>query len=558
MVRLIRRHDGVATRERAGPTALVRHATVSVIVPTRNEEQNIAALVQRATAALRRVDARSEIVFVDDSDDETPRAIRAQQGNDIPVRMVHRTRAQRRDGVPGAVLRGFTEARGSVLAVMDGDLQHPPEILPRLLAPVIRGDAQLAVATRYGKGGSIEGLEGRTRRVASAGARHIVHTLVRRTRPVSDPLSGFFVVERGVVDDVHLCADGAKIFLEILERGRWSRGHEVPYTFAPRRHGRSKSGGREAFRFASSLARFAAVPGSGVLRSSACRVVAAVGLLALFYWQTLRTLVGDWSPSDAATGSGLVPILAVPLFLRFARPNEREPATRDRVDHALGLTLLVVALFIWTFQRHADLALLSLPVFVAGVVVTLFGTTALWRLRIPLLFLLLAWPPALRAVAHAASGPLGDATRAVVRPIAAWVGDIVVGANGFTVANQTIRVAAGWNAAAVALVVAMIALVMSLIRLQGVSRRVAFVMFAATVAWLVNLGCVVFAIFAANLGAAAWARSAVGPSAVVFASVIALAVAVLALPHFTRGHVRPFRYRSDVACAPEAGFTLFR
>jgi glycosyltransferase involved in cell wall biosynthesis len=537
----------------------VWHATVSVIVPTRNEEQNIAAFVQRTTAALRHVDARSEIIFVDDSDDETPGAIRAQHGNGIPVRMVHRTRAQRRDGVPGAVLRGFAEARGSVLAVMDGDLQHPPEILPRLLAPVIRGDAQLAVATRYGTGGSIEGLEGRARRVASAGARRIVHTLVRRSRPVSDPLGGFFVVDRGVVDDVDLRSDGAKILLEILERGRWSRGHEVPYTFAARRHGQSKSGWREATRFAAYLARCAAVPGSRVLRSSMFRVVLAVSLLALFYWQTLGTLVGDWSPSEAATGSGIVPILALPLFLRFARPTEREPATRDRhVDHALGLSVLALALFIWTFQERADLALLSLPVLVAGVVVMLFGTTALWRLRIPLLFLLLAWPPALRAVADAVSGPLGDATRAVVRPIAAWIGDIVVGANGFTVANRTIRVAAGWNATAVALVVAMIALVMSLVRLQDVPRRVAFVMFAAAVAWLVNLGCVVFAIFAANLGATAWARSAVGASAVVFASVIALAVAVLALPHFARGHLRPVRFRSDVDCAPEAGFTLFR
>ena len=91
----------------------------------------------------------------------------------------------------------------------------------------------------------------------------------------------------------------------------------------------------------------------------------------------------------------------------------------------------------------------------------------------------------------------------------AWIGDIVVGANGFTVANQTIRVDAGWNAAAVALVVGMLALVMSLVRLQDVPRRVAFVVFAATIAWLVNLGFVVFAIFAANLGATASAHGAV-------------------------------------------------
>jgi Glycosyl transferase family 2/Transmembrane exosortase (Exosortase_EpsH) len=567
VVRLIRRHDGVAGREHAGPTVLVAHKSVSVIVPTRNEEQNVATLVQRTTAALHQVDVRSEIIFVDDSDDETPRAIRAEHGNDIPVRMVHRTRAQRRDGVPGAVLRGFTEARGSVLVVMDGDLQHPPEILPRLLAPVIRGDAQLAVATRYGRGGCIEGADGRTRRAVSAATRHIVHTLVRRSRPVSDPLGGFFVVERSVVDDVELRSDSSRILLEILERGRWSRGHEVPYTFGPRRHGRSKSTKRDALRFAAYLARVGTVPGSDVLRSSMFRVFLTVGLLALAYGHSLRTLVGGWSPSDAATASCIVPILAVPLFLRCARPTDRGSAIRDRhLDDGRVLTLLAVALFVlWTFQRHVDVAfgihrvdLLSLPCFLAGLVVMLFGTSALWRLRIPLLFLLLAWPPALNAVAHATSAPMGDATRAVVRPIAAWVGDIVVDVNGFTVATQTIRVAPGWNATAVALVVAIGALVVSLVQLQGVARRAAFIVYAATVAWLVNLGLVVCAIFAANVGATGVAQSAIGASAVVVASIVALGIAVLALPHFARGHLRPFGFRSEVACAPEARFTLFR
>ncbi len=566
MARLVRRHDGVTTREHAGPTVLVEQASVSVIVPTRNEAQNIEPLVQRTTAALQQIHARSEIVFVDDSDDETPRAIHAQQGNPIPVRIVHRTRAQRRDGAPGAVLRGFTEARGSVLAVMDGDLQHPPEILPRLLAPVIRGDAQLAVATRYGSGGSIEGLDGRTRRVLSAGARHIVHTLVRRSRPVSDPLGGFFVVERGVVDEVDLRSRGSKILLEILERGRWSRGHEVPYTFAPRRHGRSKSTAQDVVRFTAYLAKVGAVPGSRVLQSSIFRVFLAVGLVALAYGHSLRTLVGGWSPSDAATASCIVPILAVPLFLRFARPAEREPAIHDRhLDDARALTALAAALFLlWIFQRHVDVAfgvhrvdLLTLPCFVAGLVVMLFGTSALWRLRVPLLFLLLAWPPALRAVADAAT-PFGDATRAVVRPIAAWVGDILVGPYGFTVANHTIRVAPGWNATAVGLVVAITALVVSLVRLHGVARRVAFIVFATGVGWLVNLGCVVFAISAANLGATGVARGATGNAAVVVASVITLAVAVLALPHFTREHLRPVVFRSRTACTPEAGFTLFR
>jgi len=563
--RPIRRHDGVAVREHLGPTGLVAHVSVSLIVPTRNEAQHIAPLVQRAIAALRQVDARCEIVFVDDSDDETPRAIRAEQDHhDIPVRMVHRTRAQRRDGAPGAILEGFAEARGSVLAVMDGDLHHPPEILPRLLAPVLRGDAELAVATP--DAGGVRG--GSMRRVAATGARRVVHALVRRSRPVSDPLAGFFVVERSVVDDVDLRADRAEVLLEILAKGHWSRVHEVPYTCSPRRDGGSKPAPRDVIRFAAHLADVGEVPGGRVLRSSTSRIILAVGLLALAYGRTLLDFVGGWSPSDPATASCIVPILAVPLLLRFAQPTaHRSPLGRVRdLDDLRAFALLPLGvLALWAVLRYVHVAsgvdridLLSLPCFAVGVVLLLFGAAWCWRLRVPLLFLFLAWPPVLRSAAHAASTPLGGATRGVVRPIAAWIGDIVVGPNDFTVASRTIRVAPGWNATAVALVVAITAVVISLLKLRGVARRVAFVLSAAALGWLVNLGCAVFAVFAANVGAIGVARSAIGAPAGVFASVIALAFAVTAVPRFARGHLRSFRFRTDMVCAAEAEFPLFR
>lgn len=568
MSRSIRRHDGVAVREQLGPTSLVPHVSVSLIVPTRNEAQHIAPLVQRVTAALRRLDARCEIVFVDDSDDETPRAIRAEKDHDIPVRMVHRTRAQRRNGASGAILEGFAEARGSVLVVMDGDLHHPPEILPSLVSPVLRGDAELAVATRDAGGVRADGRGGSARRLAATGARRIVHALVRRSRPVSDPLAGFFVVERSVVDDVDLRADRSEVLLEILAKGHWSRVHEVPYTSSPRGDGGSKPAPRDVIRFAAHLADVGEVPGRRVLRSPISRILLAGVLLALVYGRTLLIFVGGWSPSDAATASCIVPVLAVPLFLRFSHPTARpSPPGRVRdLDDLRSFALLPVAvLALWAVLRYVHVAsgvdridLLSLPCFAAGVVLLLFGAARCWRLRVPLLFLFLAWPPALRSAAHAASTPLGGATRGVVRPIAAWIGDIVVGPNDFTVANQTIRVAPGWNATAVALVVAIAALVISLLKLRGVARRVAFVVSAAALAWLVNLGCAVFAIFAANVGATGVARSAIGAPAGVVASVIALAFAVTAVPRFARGHLRSFRFRTDMVCAAEAEFPLFR
>jgi hypothetical protein len=107
-------------------------------------------------------------------------------------------------------------------------------------------------------------------------------------------------------------------------------------------------------------------------------------------------------------------------------------------------------------------------------------------------------------------------------------------------------------------VVAVAAVVISLLKLRGVARRVAFVLSAAALAWLVNLGCAVFAVFAANVGATGVAGSAMGTTACVVASVIALAFAVTAVPRFARGHLRSFRFRTDMVCAAEADFPLFR
>jgi dolichol-phosphate mannosyltransferase len=516
---------------------------LSVVVPTRNEAGNVGALRDKLSKTLTGLNF--EVVVVDDSDDgETRRRLRAASAANRRWTVIERP-VNEQTGLGTAVVAGIAAARGDAICVMDGDLQHPPEILPRLLDPVIHGESQLAVATRYRDGGRVDGLDGRTRRIGAASARHAVHTLVPRSRPVSDPLGGFFAVERSVIDDVDLRPNDCKVLLEIVARGQWTRGHEVPYTFAKREHGSSKSGPRDAVRLGAYLVRVAAAAGSRVLETAGCRVLLALGLIGLAYGYSLRTLVGAWSPSDAATASSLVPLLAAALFLAFARPKESDPAIRDRrADYILGLALLTVALsLLWA--HRVDPA--SLPFFVTGVVAILFGAGAVWRLRFPLMFLLLAWPPVLRAVARAVSAPLGDTTHAIARPMGAWVGDIHVGVDEFTVANQTVRVAPGGNATAIVLVVVLVALACSLVRLPGVTRRLAFVACAATVAWFVNLGCLLFAISAGNLGLPGLARAAVGTPAIVVASAIAVALVLLGLPRLarrrpTRGGIRALEW----------------
>ena len=107
---------------------------VSVIVPTRNEAGNIRVLAERVAASLSGAGFNWEVIFVDDSDDDTPRRIEALE-DALRVTLLHRPLGRRPGGLSGAVVEGFLHARGDVLVVMDGDLQHPPEAVP-LLGPV--------------------------------------------------------------------------------------------------------------------------------------------------------------------------------------------------------------------------------------------------------------------------------------------------------------------------------------------------------------------------------------------------------------------------------------
>jgi len=229
-----------------------RTTELSIIVPTRDEAANIAELVERIAAA---VDVeRTEVVFVDDSEDATPRVIRAvAETAPLPVRLVHR--ASPVDGLGGAVAEGLRLARADACLVMDGDLQHPPEAIPRLAERFGRGDADVIVATRYADEGEAGGLADARRVLVSRGSTRLAKTLFpKRLAEVSDPMTGFFLVDRRALDLDSLRPRGFKILLEILARHELHVA-EIPFRFEGRRSGESKASHRQGARFLAQLAR---------------------------------------------------------------------------------------------------------------------------------------------------------------------------------------------------------------------------------------------------------------------------------------------------------------
>ncbi|WP_121057843.1 glycosyltransferase [Microbacterium telephonicum] len=224
---------------------------LSIIVPTFNEAPNVAELVARVTAAVEGIDA--EIVFVDDSTDDTPEVMRVvAAGAGIPVRVIHRD--QPVGGLGGAVVEGFRAAASDVCLVMDGDLQHPPEKIPEMFERHREGDVDVVVASRYAGGGTSTGLADRTRVLVSRASTALTKAMFPvRLHDVSDPMTGFFLVSRSAVDLDGLHPRGFKILLEILVRKPF-RIAEVPFDFGDRHAGESKASFRQGMHFLAQLA----------------------------------------------------------------------------------------------------------------------------------------------------------------------------------------------------------------------------------------------------------------------------------------------------------------
>jgi dolichol-phosphate mannosyltransferase len=244
---------------------------ISVIVPTYNERDNIEPLVVGIDRALEGEDY--EIIFIDDNSRDGTATAAESLAARYPVRVVVRKTER---GLASAVVHGFAQAKGELLAVMDADLQHPPEVL-RDMVRAAREGADLVIASRYVPGGGCEGWS-LTRRIISKGAIFLAHLFLPPTRRISDPMAGYFLLRRSVVEGAELKPSGYKILLEVIMVGRRDRVAEVPYQFRVREKGESKLKASTQIDYLKHLwslmwrtgelvrfVKFAVVGGSGVL-----------------------------------------------------------------------------------------------------------------------------------------------------------------------------------------------------------------------------------------------------------------------------------------------------
>ena len=218
-----------------------------------------------------------------------------------PVRLVQ---SDARAGLAGDTLRGAAEARSQVVVVMDADLSHPPEALEALVRPVLAGEQDMVLGSRYVPSGDTPGWPW-LRRLASRAATWLAWPLVS----VRDPMSGYFAVRRQLMLDLGQEASGFKIGLEILARGEDRlRVAEVPIVFVDRLYGESKLGMRETLAY---FRQMFALAGGTVSTGHAARF-ATVGMMGLVVDFTIFSLL--LMAGMRLLGSHLISFAAATLF----------------------------------------------------------------------------------------------------------------------------------------------------------------------------------------------------------------------------------------------------
>jgi dolichol-phosphate mannosyltransferase len=314
-----------------------RRIEVSLIIPTYNERDNIGSLIQQVYAVLKNTGRAFEIIVVDDDSPDGTWQVVQEMRRGYPE--LHVLRRMHERGLARAVLRGWQEAQGEILAVMDGDLQHPPETLALLIDALEKQGGDIAVASRHVRGGGVSEWH-MLRRGISWGATLAASWMLPGTlATVRDPMSGYFAIRRSVIEDCTLKPEGYKILLEVLGRGSYRAVVEVPYVFIERRQGRSKLGLRQYREFVTHLlclawetrelqrfVKYCLVGATGVIMNMGALAVLTGAGMAYFHAGILavETSIGTnfllnefWSFADYARRHRGV----IPRLLRFLTFN---------------------------------------------------------------------------------------------------------------------------------------------------------------------------------------------------------------------------------------------
>jgi dolichol-phosphate mannosyltransferase len=221
----------------------------TLVVPTLNEAGNIGPLLSSLQDVMEEIPLRCGVTIVDDgSTDGTCDVVNAYGARDRRIRLLRRAGER---GLAGAILDGWATSQAEFLGVMDGDLQHPPDLLPSLVSAAQGAD--VAIASRYARENGVDGWN--PARALISKLTTLASLPLLRPLRVTDPMSGFFIVRRECTRGISFQRQGFKLLLDVLVRGRVCSVKEVPYSFGLRHAGKSKAGPSVALHYLQLLGR---------------------------------------------------------------------------------------------------------------------------------------------------------------------------------------------------------------------------------------------------------------------------------------------------------------
>ena len=214
-------------------------AQVSIIIPTYNESQNILEVLKSIEEHLPANTTAQAIVVDDNSPDGTGKLVEDYLQNvkkiaNYTIDVIHR---KTKEGLSSAILKGIQYATGNTIVVMDSDLSHPPSLLPKMLDALKHPKCDIVIASRYVRGGSIDGWTLRRKLISKTAT-----LIAKRGLGINakDPMSGFFAFKKQIIEGLKFDAIGYKMLLEILVKAKNISVLEIPYTFTNRKFGSSK------------------------------------------------------------------------------------------------------------------------------------------------------------------------------------------------------------------------------------------------------------------------------------------------------------------------------
>ncbi|MEE8483512.1 MAG: polyprenol monophosphomannose synthase [Nitrospinota bacterium] len=246
---------------------------VSLVIPTYNESLTIETLIAEVAASFVKTGASIEFVVVDDDSPDGTAQKAESLKNEYDVKVIVRKKER---GLATAVVRGFKEASGGLLAVIDGDMQHPPDTITHLYLDMKEHGADMAVASRKVAGGGTKDWEFHRLIISETATLIAKFMLPLSLFKIRDATTGCFMFKRECVDFSKLSPSGFKIFLEVLVKGRFAKKVEIPFLFNQRSLGKSKLTFKQNIIFIYHLIRLGLASGEIAVPAGIAALIAAL------------------------------------------------------------------------------------------------------------------------------------------------------------------------------------------------------------------------------------------------------------------------------------------